>query len=112
MTPNVTRSPRSSEQRFRQETDMANLHVLSGAAGESAQPIVRKISFADLRDAIAKGYDDFLAMPTQVIPLCVIYPVVGLVVARLSFGYDMMPILFPLAAGFALIGPFRGHRSL
>ena len=85
---------------------MATFHVISGAAGESAQLIVRKISFADLKDAIAKGFDDFLAMPTHVILLSVIYPVVGLLLARLSFGYDMMPILFPLAAGFALIGPF------
>lgn len=84
---------------------MANLHVISGAAGESAQLVVRKISFADLKDAIAKGYDDFVAMPTHVILLCVIYPIVGLVLARLAFGYDMMPIVFPLAAGFALVGP-------
>ncbi|MEA2782433.1 MAG: hypothetical protein QOK29_3977 [Rhodospirillaceae bacterium] len=37
--------------------------------------------------------------------LCVIYPVVGLVLARLAFGYDMLPLLFPLASGFALLGP-------
>lgn len=84
---------------------MANLHVISGAGGESAQLVVRKIGFADLKDAIAKGYDDFVAMPTHVMLLCVIYPVVGLVLARLAFGYDMMPIVFPLAAGFALVGP-------
>jgi len=26
--------------------------------------------------------------------------------ARMTFRYDVMPLLFPLAAGFALIGPF------
>lgn len=85
---------------------MATLHVISGASEGSARPVVRKIGFADLRDAIAKGFDDFKAMPTHVILLAVIYPVAGLILARLTLGYDMMPVLFPLAAGFALIGPF------
>ncbi len=85
---------------------MATLHVLDGAGGASANLVVRKIGFADLKDAIARGIDDFLAMPTHVILLSVIYPIAGLFLARLSFGYDMMPILFPLAAGFALLGPF------
>jgi len=85
---------------------MATLHVIDGASGASANLVVRKIGFADLKDAIANGIGDFMAMPTHVILLSVIYPIVGLILARLSFGYDMMPILFPLAAGFALIGPF------
>ena len=37
--------------------------------------------------------------------ICIIYPVAGLILARLAFGYDMLPLLFPLASGFALIGP-------
>ena len=45
-------------------------------------------------------------MPTHVIFLALIYPIVGLFLARMTFGYHMMPLLFPLAAGFALIGPF------
>jgi uncharacterized membrane protein len=85
---------------------LPNLHVLTGAGESPAYPIVRKIGFADLKDAISKGIDDFLAMPTHVIFLAIIYPLVGLFLARLTFGYDVMPLLFPLAAGFALIGPF------
>src|SRR6185437_4564614 len=38
--------------------------------------------------------------------LCVIYPVLGLVLARAVLGYSVLPLLFPLAAGFALLGPF------
>ena len=45
-------------------------------------------------------------MPTHVIFLAIIYPIVGLFLARMTFGYSVMPLLFPLAAGFALIGPF------
>lgn len=85
---------------------MANLHVLAGAGDTPAYPVVRKITFADLKDAVEKGIADFTAMPTHVIPLCVIYPVVGLLLFRLTFGYDVLPLLFPIAAGFALIGPF------
>jgi uncharacterized membrane protein len=29
----------------------------------------------------------------------------GLVLLRATFGYDMLPVLFPLIAGFALLGP-------
>lgn len=69
-------------------------------------PLLRRITVADLGDAIASGVKDFAAYRTDVVFLCVIYPVVGLVLARLAFGYDMLPLLFPLASGFALIGPF------
>jgi uncharacterized membrane protein len=70
-------------------------------------PMVRKIRPADLVDALARGLDDFWAMPTtNVIFLSLLYPVVGLLIARMIFGYELMPLLFPLAAGFALLGPF------
>jgi uncharacterized membrane protein len=72
----------------------------------SPAPAVHRIGVADLRDVLVKGYDDFGAYRTDVIFLCVFYPVVGLVLGRLAFGYDMLPLLFPLASGFALIGPF------
>lgn len=85
---------------------MPNLHVITGAGESPAYPIIRKIGFADLKDAVAKGIDDFWAMPTHVIFLAIIYPIVGLFLARMTFGYGLMPFLFPLAAGFALIGPF------
>jgi uncharacterized membrane protein len=59
-----------------------------------------------LREALARGLNDFAACRTDVVFLCVIYPVVGLVLARLAFGYRLLPLLFPLASGFALVGPF------
>jgi uncharacterized membrane protein len=68
-------------------------------------PTVRNITLADLRDALSHGLDDFVAFRTDVAFLCVIYPLVGLVLARLVFGYELLPLLFPLASGFALIGP-------
>ncbi len=85
---------------------MAHSHIITGASSEVAQPIIRKIGIADLKDALARGLDDFKAMPSHAIFLCLIYPIVGLVLFRVAVGYDVLPLLFPLAAGFALIGPF------
>jgi uncharacterized membrane protein len=83
---------------------MAQSHILVGATS-SAQPVIRHIGIGDLKDALREGWSDFSAMPSHAIFLCVIYPVVGIVLAQLIFGYAMLPFLFPLAAGFALIGP-------
>ena len=68
-------------------------------------PAVRRIEIADLRDVLIKGVEDFAAYRTDVMFLCIIYPVAGLFLAWLTFGYDVLPLLFPLASGFALIGP-------
>jgi uncharacterized membrane protein len=71
----------------------------------AALPTVRKIELADLADVLASGLRDFGAYRTDVIFLCIIYPLAGLLLASVAFGYDMLPLLFPLASGFALIGP-------
>src|SRR5437667_1768827 len=69
-------------------------------------PAIQTIHLADLHDALRLGWEDFKAVPSHAIVLCVIYPVLGLVLARTVLGYSVLPLLFPLAAGFALIGPF------
>jgi uncharacterized membrane protein len=74
--------------------------------GVSTAFVVHKISLADLREALRLGWEDFQAIPTHAVVLCVIYPVLGLVLFRLAVGYSVLPLLFPLAAGFTLIGPF------
>ena len=71
----------------------------------SAPPVVHRIAPAELRDVLARGFADFAAYRTDVIFFSIIYPVVGLVLARLAAGYDMLPLIFPLASGFALVGP-------
>lgn len=72
----------------------------------SAALEVREIGPEDLKASLRAGFDDFLAMPTHVIFISLLYPIIGLVLATLSFGNDIVPVLFPLASGFALIGPF------
>jgi uncharacterized membrane protein len=75
-------------------------------AAEEAPPAVRRIGLGDLWNALARGLADFEANRTDVVFLCVIYPVIGLVLARLASGHGLLPELFPLASGFALVGPF------
>jgi Predicted integral membrane protein len=85
---------------------MMYVHALMGAESTPGPPVIRTIGVMDLKDALARGMSDFSAMPTHVFFLCLIYPIVGLILARVSFGYDVLSLLFPLAAGFALLGPF------
>jgi uncharacterized membrane protein len=74
-------------------------------ARESPLPAVRRIGLPDLRDALVKGLSDFGAYRTDVVFLCILYPAAGLILAWAAFGYDFLPLLFPLASGFALLGP-------
>ena len=74
--------------------------------GAATPFIIRRIGLTDLSDALRLGWEDFKAVPSHAIILCVIYPVLGLVLFRMVLGYSVLPLLFPLAAGFTLIGPF------
>jgi uncharacterized membrane protein len=76
------------------------------AQDNAAAPVVRTIGLSDLHEALRLGWEDFKAVPSHAIILCLIYPVLGLVLARTVLGYSVLPLLFPLAAGFALLGPF------
>ncbi|MGH6660559.1 MAG: DUF2189 domain-containing protein, partial [Rhodospirillales bacterium] len=79
--------------------------IANAGAFRSAQPIVHKIGPADLKDVLVKGIADFNAMPTHGIFLCLIYPIVVVIAARIHAGYDVLPLIFPLLAGYSLLGP-------
>lgn len=70
-----------------------------------APPQIRHIEVGDLSAVLRRGSDDFATYRTDVIFLCLIYPLAGLVLAQAAFGYHFLPLLFPLASGFALVGP-------
>jgi uncharacterized membrane protein len=84
---------------------MSYAHILTGASTNPARLIVRRIIPSDLFHALASGIDDFMAMPSHAIFLCVIYPLLGLLMIGIAVGGTMLPLAFPIAAGFALIGP-------
>jgi uncharacterized membrane protein len=85
---------------------MAHADVILPTQSARELPAVRRLGLDDLKYALAKGVDDFKAMPTHVIFLSLLYPIAGLALWRAMFGYNVVPLLYPLAAGFALIGPF------
>ena len=78
----------------------------AAALWRTGEPEVRKITTTDVWEALAQGYDDFRAIPTHAFFICLIYPVAGLILFRLSFGYEILPLLYLMIAGFALLGPF------
>src|SRR5260370_25254602 len=90
---------------------MAHVHVLMGAESIRTRPTVRTIGVADIKDALKRGIADFSAVPTYAVFLCLIYPIVGLLLARLTLGYALLPLLFPLAAAFPLVVPFSALAS-
>lgn len=81
-------------------TTGSNIHATSPAIDR-----VRPITFADLGDALRKGAADFWQRPSHYLFLVIIYPIVGFILAVWTAGGDLFPLLFPLAAGFALLGP-------
>jgi uncharacterized membrane protein len=88
-----------------EESAMANSHVLVGASPSPQAIVIRRITPSDLRHALARGIDDFVAMPSHAVFLCVIYPLLGLFLIAMTLGNSMLPLAFPIAAGFALVGP-------
>ena len=75
-------------------------------AGEDTAPIViTGLHLTDLRIALKKGLDDFMALRTDVMFIVVIYPIIGLVLMGVALNRGMLPMLFPMVAGFALLGP-------
>ena len=87
---------------------MATPYALAGHRAVVGIPPIRRITATDLRDSLADGFADFMAMPSHLVFLGLIYPVLGVFLAAFAFGYDVLPLLFPLASGFALIGPLAG----
>src|SRR5882724_4697425 len=65
-----------------------NVTPVAQASQDSvAEPVIRNIQLSDLREALRLGWEDFKAVPSHAVILCVIYPVLGLVLARTVLGY-------------------------
>jgi uncharacterized membrane protein len=68
-------------------------------------PEVRRITVADLRDALRQGADDMAALRDDVLFIALIYPLAGVVLAAAAANSNLLQMLFPLASGFAIVGP-------
>lgn len=84
-------------------------HIEDGTAeiaGTDRAPItVTGLQIADLRIALKNGLEDFMALRTDVMFIVLIYPIIGLVLAGFALNRGMLPLLFPMISGFALLGP-------
>lgn len=85
---------------------MATFHVMAGPDSVVTRPAIRRIGLSDVWDALARGFDDFRAKPSHYVFLSLIYPISGVVLVTWSSGANLLPLIFPLIAGFALLGPF------
>ena len=87
---------------------MASFHVYAGATNTIEHPAIRRISVADVFDALRRGFDDFWDKPSHYVFLCLIYPIVGVFLITWTSGGNALQLIFPLMSGFALLGPFFG----
>jgi uncharacterized membrane protein len=71
----------------------------------TGNPEVRHIALSDLKDSIFEGFSDFNAMPTHFFYLAIIYPIVTFGIAGFYGELDLLPFMFPLLAGYTLLGP-------
>jgi uncharacterized membrane protein len=84
---------------------MGTLHVVSNAEGTFVRPEVRQIGVLEVFDALRLGLKDFQEKPSHYVFLCIMYPIAGVVLMVWSAGANLLPLMFPLASGFALLGP-------
>jgi uncharacterized membrane protein len=71
----------------------------------AAPPRIGRIGMADVRSALREGLHDLGVARTDVVFIALVYPIVGLVLARLAFSLNFLPLIFPLISGFAILGP-------
>jgi len=74
-------------------------------AADAGPVAVRHITTADLRDALRQGFSDLAVTREDVVFAALIYPIAGLVLAEIFLNHNWLPLIFPLASGFALLGP-------
>lgn len=84
---------------------MAETWTSPRTAAAASEPAINHIQVADVWDALRLGWRDFLATPTQLVFLGVLYPLIGLFAARATSGGDLMALFYPLVAGLSLMGP-------
>ena len=68
-------------------------------------PRVRRIGAADIGKALRLGLRDCAAARSDVVFVVALYPLIGLALVSLAFSRSLIPLVFPILSGFALLGP-------
>ena len=79
---------------------------MTASVSGKVDPVVRRITAADIVEALTQGLRDFQAMPIYGLSFGFIYVVGGISIVLCFTALGMVYLVYPLAAGFALIGPF------
>ncbi len=79
--------------------------ISPSAADPNVMPQVRTLTADDLRQSLRKGWDDVMAFRSDVVFVCLLYPVIGGLLLALAAQGNAIHLLFPVLSGFALIGP-------
>ncbi len=66
---------------------------------------IRQMTLGDIKDALISGYGDLKYERTDALLMAVIFPVAGVVIAGAVVMQGLLPFVFPLLSGFALLGP-------
>lgn len=74
--------------------------------GQKQEPVINRIGLNDLVDALSAGLRDFQAHPLFGLFFGGIYAAGGLVILGCALIWNLIYLIYPLAAGFALLGPF------
>lgn len=87
-------------------TPTALSHGLASPAEPAPAPTaIRQLRAKDLTDALKLGFDDFRHFRTDALTLAVIYPIAAVFLATVVVFQNFLPLVFPVCAGFALLGP-------
>lgn len=81
-------------------------HGIGEIGGRAETPIgIAEIDSQDLRISLQKGLEDFMALRTDVMFLVLVYPMIGILMIGMALHAAMLPLIFPMISGFALLGP-------
>jgi len=77
-----------------------------GSVSGKVDPVVRRISAADIAEALGQGLRDFQAVPLYGLAFGALYAAGGIAILLCLTAFGLVYLAYPLAAGFAMIGPF------
>ena len=77
-----------------------------GSISGKVDPVVRPIKAADIAEAVGEGVRDFQALPLYGLAFGALYAAGGIAILLCLTAFGLVYLVYPLAAGFAMLGPF------
>jgi uncharacterized membrane protein len=81
------------------------METMTSISGKS-DPVVQRITAADVVEALGEGLRDFQALPLYGLALAGLYAAGGIAIVLSITAFGLSYLAYPLAAGFVLIAPF------